>query len=288
MNKHYICFSLLLVCIITVGWHSGLAQIPNASFERWSSGEPDNWQTNNVQPSAINVTQSSDAHAGGSAVAGSVVNLSGFPYAPTLISGTDGQGFPVNSQPPALHGWYKFTPVSGDLIYIAILLSSGDSGVGASVFLSSDTQSVYREFAANIIYGTSTTPDTGDITATIIGIAGFPHIGSGYIIDDLSFGPLAAVDERGNVIPEEFSLLQNYPNPFNPSTIIQYAIPHAGNVHLGVYDLMGREVVTLVDGQQGPGSYRAELDASHLSNGVYFYRLQTGGYSQTRKLMLVK
>jgi hypothetical protein len=288
MMQRYVFILLVLASVVLVGWDKGIAQIPNASFENWSGGDPVGWNTSNSPPSVINVTQSSDAHAGTSSIAGSVISVSGFPFGPVIIAGSDGTGFPVNTQQPALHGWYKFTSVSSDNFLVNIAMINADSGVGGGSFVSTTTQSVYKEFVLNISYLYPTIPDTCQLTATIVGSGGVPHIGSTFVIDDLSFGAVTSVDDKGNLIPNEFALLQNYPNPFNPTTMIQYALPHAANVHLGVYDLLGKEVATLVDGHQDAGSYRAELHASQLPSGIYFYRLQAGQFSEVRKLVLLK
>jgi photosystem II stability/assembly factor-like uncharacterized protein len=89
-------------------------------------------------------------------------------------------------------------------------------------------------------------------------------------------------------LPKVFALEQNYPNPFNPTTVISYQLPVAGNVSLKVYDVLGREVMTLVNGRQDAGAYNFTLNAASLSSGVYFYRLQSGNFVQTKKMMLVK
>jgi len=94
-------------------------------------------------------------------------------------------------------------------------------------------------------------------------------------------------------LPTEFSLSQNYPNPFNPTTTIKYFIPlvethgHA-SVQLVVYDILGREVATLVNKEQKAGSYKVAFDASHLTSGIYFYRLQSGSFVQSRKMILLR
>jgi hypothetical protein len=86
----------------------------------------------------------------------------------------------------------------------------------------------------------------------------------------------------------EYALEQNYPNPFNPTTTIRYSLKETGKVSLRVYDVMGREVMVLVDGVQGAGEYSVVMDATGLSSGVYVYQLRAGGYVFTRKMMLVK
>jgi hypothetical protein len=88
--------------------------------------------------------------------------------------------------------------------------------------------------------------------------------------------------------PVEFALYQNYPNPFNPGTSFEFRVPSSGLVTLSVYDLLGREIATLVNEVRAPGAYTERWDASSLSSGVYFYKLEAGNFTQTRKLLLLK
>ncbi len=87
---------------------------------------------------------------------------------------------------------------------------------------------------------------------------------------------------------KSYALAQNYPNPFNPTTTIQYALANTGNVSLKIYDILGREVATLVNGRQAAGEYTVQFNAANLASGIYFYRLQAGDFVQTKKMMLVK
>jgi hypothetical protein len=91
-----------------------------------------------------------------------------------------------------------------------------------------------------------------------------------------------------NNVPKQYGLTQNYPNPFNPTTVIAYQLPKAGNVKLIVYDLLGREVKTLVNEFKQAGSYNVSLDASELASGVYFYRINAGDFTDVKKMMLIK
>jgi hypothetical protein len=93
---------------------------------------------------------------------------------------------------------------------------------------------------------------------------------------------------NNNGIPEEYALQQNYPNPFNPSTVIKYSIPQNSAVKLTVYDMTGRAVKTLVNQVMNPGNYEISFDASNFASGVYFYKLQAGSFTQTKKMMLIK
>lgn len=113
---------------------------------------------------------------------------------------------------------------------------------------------------------------------------------NGCVIDDIVYGDttLTDVDDELNSLPTEYNLDQNYPNPFNPSTVISYQLPISGNVTLKIFDVLGREVATLVDEYKNAGSYNIEFDASILPSGVYFYQLQAGSFVQTRKMVLLQ
>lgn len=89
-------------------------------------------------------------------------------------------------------------------------------------------------------------------------------------------------------LPMEYDLAQNYPNPFNPVTQIQYTLPTDAHVQLVIYNSLGQKVATLVNGNQQAGRHSASFDATALSSGVYLYQLSTPGFSQTKKMMLVK
>lgn len=88
--------------------------------------------------------------------------------------------------------------------------------------------------------------------------------------------------------PTEVELLQNYPNPFNPSTTITYRINEPAAVRLEVFNMMGQRVAVLADGSLQAGSYTVSFDATGLSSGVYFYRINTGTFTESKKMMLVK
>lgn len=97
-----------------------------------------------------------------------------------------------------------------------------------------------------------------------------------------------AVNELLQGLPTAYNLSQNYPNPFNPTTIIQYALPEAQYVSLKIYNASGRLVQTVVNQNKKAGNYQVELNLQHFANGVFFYHLQAGGFSQTRKMILLK
>ena len=109
----------------------------------------------------------------------------------------------------------------------------------------------------------------------------------------VEFVPPLAVDARGSQTPEAFSLYQNYPNPFNPETRIVYDIHEAGDVRLVVYNILGQEVRTLLSGQKSTGRHEALWDGKDhegksMTSGVYFYSLESAGFRETRKMLLLK
>jgi len=99
---------------------------------------------------------------------------------------------------------------------------------------------------------------------------------------------ITEVEKEDEIIPTVFKLEQNYPNPFNPSTIIKFAVPERSSVLIKIYDILGGEVITLVNEEMDSGWYRREFNASGYSTGVYIYRMQAGNYISTKKMILVK
>jgi hypothetical protein len=89
-------------------------------------------------------------------------------------------------------------------------------------------------------------------------------------------------------VPDKFELSQNYPNPFNPNTTIFYSLPHSGLNSLKIYNALGEEVVTLINGIKEAGIHKIEFKAGHLNSGIYFYKLELGNNSQVKKMILIK
>jgi Secretion system C-terminal sorting domain/FG-GAP repeat len=102
------------------------------------------------------------------------------------------------------------------------------------------------------------------------------------------FNPTAGISQTDASIPAKFNLEQNYPNPFNPGTKISWQLPTRSLVLLKVYDIIGNEVAALVNGEKPAGNYEVNFNASKLSSGIYFYRLQAGSFIDTKKMLLLK
>lgn len=122
----------------------------------------------------------------------------------------------------------------------------------------------------------------------------FLNNNTGYAVGDsgrilyTTNGGEVGIKKISEIIPEKFTLNQNYPNPFNSSTIIDFTIPFKGKVKLFVYDILGKEVAVPVDEELNPGSYSVDFEANNLTSGIYFYRLQTKNYSETKRMIILK
>ncbi len=111
---------------------------------------------------------------------------------------------------------------------------------------------------------------------------------NGNVSGDTSFPVFTGLNNQYTEIPYEFKLSQNFPNPFNPATNITFQIAAASQVRLTVYNVMGKEVENIINKLMGPGKYYSIWDASAFPSGVYYYRLQAGSYTETKKMVLIK
>ncbi len=179
--------------------------------------------------------------------------------------------------------------------YDDIYIGTGDAGV----FISTDDGNSWEAMNQGLTDSV--------VNAISIGQDGYLYAGTNYsgvyrsneIIDSIR---ISTGDSVPVIIPDQYILSQNYPNPFNPSTIINYGIPKSGFVILKVYDMLGKEVKTLVNEEKPPGSYSVNFDGKNLSSGIYFYRIairprsgefssdkiQAGNYSSVKKMVLIK
>ena len=108
-----------------------------------------------------------------------------------------------------------------------------------------------------------------------------------YILTE-KFNEVTPVRETVVSIPEKYHIAQNYPNPFNPSTIIEYQLPEQSHIKLTVYDILGREVKTIVNEFKNPGNYKVEFNASDMATGIYFYRIVAGNFTAVKRMLLLK
>jgi hypothetical protein len=129
--------------------------------------------------------------------------------------------------------------------------------------------------SATVSYNNSTTPG-GQTSTPVIQTINFTVSGTTSVTAPLT-----------NVV-KDYRLEQNYPNPFNPSTMLSFALPQSGLTTLKVYNILGQEVATLLNGFEKSGVHQVLFDAATLSSGVYFYKLQSGNFVQSKKMVLLK
>lgn len=278
--KHVIISTALL--FLLSGFLSAQDTIPNAGFEHWTLGNPDNWVTDNIPPTYVPFTKSTDAHGGSFSLQGATVEIgAGYGYAPVTWA-----SFPIGAHYASLTGFYKFSPVGGDTMVITIYMYKQDSPIGIGFFQTGTSSSTYTEFSAVVDYFAEGTPDSALIN--ILSGSSTPHVGTTFKIDDLAFGPVTGVIGPAATRPVTFSLSQNYPNPFNPSTAIDFSLPHSAFVTLRVLNVLGEEVARLIEGEVQAGPHTVQWNAGTRASGMYYYELRSGEFTQTKKLMLLK
>lgn len=179
--------------------------------------------------------------------------------------------------------WIQFSSLNASCIEVnpddsAIIYIGTNNGVYRSITGGQTFNHSEISFPnSNLILGLSKDANSGDtiIVCTQRGI---------YKVWDLQTG----ITKINSAVPEKYSLMQNYPNPFNPETKIRYDIRTYGNVLLNVYDNNGREIETLVNEEQSPGTYEITFNGSSLPSGVYFYKVETGNYFASKKMIVLK
>jgi len=188
---------------------------------------------------------------------------------------------PLDVHASGMSGTFTLAWSGMDAVPVGRRITLVDNKTGAQIDL---RETAYYEFEWVDASGGGATAGAADYGAAAQGDA--PQGDSRFTLQ-----VTADTDTRSNPdpeLPERFALQQNYPNPFNPATVISYALPEQAQVRLAIYDMLGRTVAVLVDGQQAPGRYDVTWDASSHSSGVYIYRIDTGGLTITRKMTLIK
>lgn len=265
-----------------------MAQIPNPSFENWTSGNPNSWYvvTSSVPGS---VTQSSTAHAGTYAVELSSVFMSVVYIGGQMTSGKQSSAYFYNSgKPTALNGWYISTLNGGDEVLMTIggKCPNDSANGGGALFLTTNS-AVYKQFSICCSYPYSCTPDSAFIGFQLYSTGGYTHAGSFVIIDDLSFGPCttAGVDN----ISKDVTLEAAYPNPANNICNVIYSLPNDAHVTVNLYDMGGRKVMNLLqDTYQTDGRYKLPVDVSSLANGLYICNIVVNGQTYSQKISVLK
>lgn len=273
--------NFLLLLLLSLSLH---AQIPNGGFENWTLGDPDLWYTNNVI-SLKPITQSGDAYSGNSSVQLRVL-YNTIPYGATLYSGENGEGFPVNQRYTNLSGYFKYFPQPNTIFHFTLGMYRADTLIGVvSSDITTQTSS-WTPFNIPIVYF-----QPGDPDSCFLGISLTSPTDTGAVayLDELTLSGTTGIAQYNmGPIATQFELKQNYPNPFNPTTNIEFSISKSSKVKLVVYNQLGQTVAMLVNEQLSAGTYSADWNAEGLPSGVYFYRITSGVYSESRKMILLQ
>ena len=164
---------------------------------------------------------------------------------------------------------------------------AGGTGAGGVVGKSTDGGATWTQMTTSSLTGVAhfdfyTAATTDGITAY-----GYAICGDGSVLKLVDV--ITGTGNNNGVIPNDYKLDQNFPNPFNPTTTIKFSIPSASQVTLKVYNALGKEVASIVDGYKKAGEYSEEFAAStNLNSGIYFYKLTAGNFTDTKKMMLIK
>lgn len=214
---------------------------------------------------------------------------------------TFGTPFTIGDLPSRDEYWFDAKHIAGgvDLIYYSDSLQAG--------LPTPQSDKLYNTYAAETAPGTFVTPtpftqkppswSSRGYIPTLIeyydsgGDAGVIWVGNDGSNRKLYFDRYASVTRISNnekIVPDKYSLGQNYPNPFNPATKIDFTISKNDFVSIKVYDISGKEITTLVNSQLNKGSYTVDFDATNISTGVYFYKITSGSFTETKKMLLIK
>jgi hypothetical protein len=181
---------------------------------------------------------------------------------------------------------YTFTPTT---IFTGNAISS-IVAVGTNIVAATNTVTgVYVSTNKGITWTQKNEGFTGYISIRqLTYLNGYVFAGSVITVWRRLLSNLVGIENIGTETPSSFSLGQNYPNPFNNTSNLKFEIANFGNVKILVYDITGRLIKTLVNEELQPGSYEVSFDGSGLNSGVYFYRLETKGFSVTKRMVLLK
>jgi hypothetical protein len=267
-------------------------QVLNNDFEEWVGETPTNWQTSNVTLIALPISKTTESHSGSFAAKGEVINsITGDElFLPVLTSIPTPEAFPVPRMISTVSMYYKFNSIGGDKLAINVMCFAGNDFVGSGGKVIESSNSAFSLITIPIEY---VFPGIPNKCIIIIGaghddeeIGG--HVGTYFIVDDISFDGITDVENELVNQPNQFILEQNFPNPFNPSTVINYNLIANDFINLSVYDILGNKVAELVNENKSAGNYSVKFDASDLSSGIYLYKLSSKNFTQTNKMMLVK
>ena len=262
MTKFYLfVVSFGLTCSV-------FAQIPNASFEDWTAGNPNGWEVSNQAPLLVTVSQSTDAQAGTSSA-----NLTVSSFQGLVIGGAmTATNFPVTIEPVTFIFWYKASFDQGDMFTVAAEVDDANGAVRTGTATISANSNVWTMYEFNLDELNTNTPTLGNITFFTQGPDGdifSVHPNTSIYIDDISFGYIVNTEE----VNADLTIQSVYPNPSNDFAYVQYANPKPSKVRVEIFDLSGKCAAVPFNANQASGNYRVELPIEMLSSGLYTCRV---------------
>lgn len=271
MKNHFIILTLVLFLL----QYSSFPQIPNSGLENWTGGNPDDWTTNNIIGYLEPVTKSGDAHSGSFSAKMEMMTALNTLFQPVLNAGQPGVGVPVSQRYTKINFYYKYFPTTTSVaLVISVGMYKNSQFIGVGVGSTKSGSGSFTKMTASINYFGQEVPDAATIYVTLIDSLFNPSsVGSYAIVDDFYFDQLIGVQYYEND-QYNFSLSQNYPNPFNPITKISWQSSISGWQTLRVYNILGREVATLINEYKPAGVYEVKFDGKNLPSGVYIYKIQ--------------
>ncbi len=288
------------------------AQIPNNGFEIWGNypdpdnlnnvyQKPDQWVgllPNSPSTYSFSIEKNMDNFPAGTGQYSMIIKpdtaneVDGAAFSwDTLPPGISWQNippaFPINYRPTSLFLYYKYLPENGDSMRVACNFYKDGVVIGGFDYYSPQIVTNWTLLEIPISFNTSDIPDSATIILTTF--YNTQHNGSSLYVDNLSFDTsISSIENTNNSLPQKFSLYQNYPNPFNPSTTIEFSLPNSEYVELIVYNILGKEVTTLVSNKLNTGNHTYQFDGRNLASGVYYYQLVAGEFREVKKMILLR
>ena len=294
MKLIYRSLQSIILFIFMISYSFAQNPIPNAGFEEWTDGTPNNWATLDIPGFYDAITQTNIAHSGSWAVKGETIDYFGAVAPPFLIS-EEGY-FAISQNYTRLTGFYQFSNNGEDAFWAIVeLFDAQDMIVAAGYGEFGETSGGYTQFAVNLeyVYGNEQPAAKAyiwlSITTSSEAQTDSLSLGSYFLLDDLAFDNVNSISNDGfGKSAKTYQLVQNYPNPFNPSTTINFSIPQSGKVNLSVFNSIGQEVQTLVDDEMTAGDHQVTFNAENLPSGIYFYKLEAGDFLDVKKMIVIK
>jgi hypothetical protein len=284
-NNLLLCFLALGCAVSSTGWAQN--PVPNAGFENWTAGEPDDWFTSNISGLAVGVTQTTPAYSGSLAAKGEVIALPTTAL-PPLLSSTDmsGTGFPVSQLYNAVNFYYKYTHAGSAYFFMAAsVLDASQVGVAGAYFATSATANSYTLASVPFInFGSN--PAECIIQFTIAdSVSAVPAQGNTFVVDEVSLTGTVGIDEAAT---PAHRIEKVNPNPAADLVTVYYETISAGDLHFDVVDLHGRQVTAFPVPMEIPGRHKMDFDVSRLPAGLYFLRMRSVDGLSTIPLSVVR